>query len=567
VRLSQHFPPTLRETPASAPSEGVGWLVRAGALRLLEDGLAYLPLGWRALQALQALVREELAALSAQEWLPPIGFGEDEQPLAWDYLAYPPNPGGGLLSSHLTAMLNLARREIQTYRQLPLYLYTMAPLAAAPWERLAPYRLRQSLTAEGFALVSADFGLEQARRHLAQALHNLLRRCGLPFRPLDMGDALAWFYLHPQGEETSLICPACGYAALQRTASLGKPQSPAEPPLPLEPVHTPGVQTIRDLAAFLGLPESRLAKAVFYLAKGIPGRDGAHLVLAVVRGERTLSEAKLARAVRARFLRPADESAILAAGAVPGYASPIGLRGGLVVVDDLITTSPNLVAGANRPDYHLRNVNYGRDFHADLVTDLTLAEPGDPCPHCAAPLKAERGTLLAWVGEAEMPSDTPLTCLDERGEARPLRLVHARLGLDALLLSIGETHHDAHGLRWPPEMAPFDVHLVALAGAKAPQVSDEAERLYGLLQAAGVRVLYDDREVSPGVKFNDADLMGLPLRLTLSARTLESAAVEVKWRDEEERHMLPLAEALGWVAHNLRERRTAWRHRRGESLF
>ncbi|MCX8026028.1 MAG: His/Gly/Thr/Pro-type tRNA ligase C-terminal domain-containing protein, partial [Thermanaerothrix sp.] len=286
----------------------------------------------------------------------------------------------------------------------------------------------------------------------------------------------------------------------------------------------------------------RLAKAVFYLARR-ENEDTEYLILALVRGDRTLSEAKLATVLGTRRLRPAPAEAITAVGAVPGYASPIGLKSGVkIIVDDLIPHSPNLVAGANQPDTHLRHVNFGRDFDADLVTDLTLAEPGDPCPQCATPLIKENGLPLAWIATLGALGGTAY--LDEDGQSRPIRLTYLRLNMETALLALAERYQDTQGLTWPVPLAPYAVHLVALGGRKAPQVNEEAERLYGLLQAAGISVLYDDRDTSPGVKFNDADLIGLPVRLTLSPRTLESAAVEVKWRDSSDTQMIPLAEVI-----------------------
>lgn len=549
MRLTRLFPPTLREPPTNCPSPGLAWLIRAGYLRLSESGWIHLPLGQRVLEQVKRILESEMSHLEAQRIGMPLSSGTDSH-TPWDALAYTwdlPEPASPLAATQLEIIQNLAQRDLQTYRQLPCLLYHISPLATAPWERLAPLHLNSSVVLEAFALISAPAAQESSQRRFLQAAGNTFQRLGLTVRLARAGltDALSAQILwlpHPQGDLSILHCSQCTYAALEVFATFKKPEPSPETPLPIERVSTPGVQTIRDLAAFLELPASRLAKAVFYLARW-ENEDTEHLVLALVRGDRTLSEAKLAHALGARYLRPAPPEAITAVGAVPGYASPIGLKPGVkVIVDDLIPLSPNLVAGANQPDAHLRHVNFGRDFSADLVTDLTLAEPDDPCPQCGAPLAKANSLPLAFLTVLGTLEGTAF--LDENGQSRPLHMAYFRLSLDAALLALAEHYHDDHGLTWPVSLAPYAVHLVALGGRKAPQVSEEAERLYGLLQAAGISVLYDDRDASPGVKFNDADLIGLPLRLTLSPRTLETAAVEVKWRHSGDAQIIPLAEVI-----------------------
>ncbi|WP_299025206.1 YbaK/EbsC family protein [uncultured Thermanaerothrix sp.] len=556
--------------PANSPSIGQGLLIRAGYLRFWEGKIAYLPLGQRVLTALQRLLDEEMNHLGAQQVTLPLSVTPNPlsvAPIPWKTLEGiwdSTESETSLAPTHFRTIQTLAQRDLQTYRQLPCTLYTYTHLAAAPWERLAPLRLTQALVLESFALTGASSALEGVQRRYLQAAWNVLHRLGIPVRwaqagpPDSLTPQMLWVP-HPQGDLAILSCPQGDYAALEAFATYAKPEPIPEPLLPLEPIPTPGVQTIRDLAGFLNLPEARLAKAVFYLAQTKEEAE-EFLVLALVRGDRTLSEAKLAAALGAHRLRPASPEAITAIGAVPGYASPIGLKEGVrILVDDLIPHSPNLVAGANRPDTHMRHVNFGRDFSADQVTDLTLAQDGDPCPHCRAPLERHMGLPVAWLGA--LGALETVTFLEEDGQPHPLYGGYFRLNLEAVLLALAEQHHDPQGLKWPVILAPFAVHLIALGGRKAPRVIEEAERLYGLLQAAGVSVLYDDRDTSPGVKFNDADLIGLPLRLTLSPRTLETAAVEAKWRGEAESQIIPLAEVLEWVPRRLAERSTPPRRR------
>ncbi len=355
--------------------------------------------------------------------------------------------------------------------------------------------------------------------------------------------ARAWVYPHPEGETTLSVCPACGYRATLSAARFRKPTPPQVAALPLESVHTPGTKTIADLATFLNIPEAQTAKAVFLKAEP----DGA-LIFAVVRGDMDLDEEKLAHLCDAPHLRPASEEEIRAIGAEPGFASPVGIaaRPGLcIVVDDLIPPSPNLVAGANRPDTHLRNVNYGRDFTADIVGDIVSVPEGAPCPQCASPLQAESGVRLAEIH----PLNEAGQFNDEHGAQSPLHAALCTLDVSAALACIVESNHDKYGPIWPSAIAPFDVHIVALPGKKEPaHVLESATGLYNQLQNAGVRVLLDERPESPGVKFNDADLFGVPWRLTVGERALAQGGVEVKARAEKERTIVPLEEITAYLA-------------------
>jgi len=257
-----------------------------------------------------------------------------------------------------------------------------------------------------------------------------------------------------------------------------------------------------------------------------------------VRGDMDLNETKLANAIHAKELRPATESEIRAAGATPGYASPVGLKDVLVVVDDLIPHSPNLVAGANEEGYHLLNVNLGRDYQADVVADIALAEEGAACPECGKPMKTARGIEVGNIFKlgTRYSEDMGCTFLDRDGQEKPVIMGSYGIGSGRLLASVAEEHHDDRGLIWPITVAPYQVHLVTLKGAQ-----DAADRAYAQLTEAGVEVLYDDREESPGVKFADADLIGIPLRLTLSERTLSKDSAEIKRRDQAETELVPLA--------------------------
>jgi prolyl-tRNA synthetase len=367
-----------------------------------------------------------------------------------------------------------------------------------------------------------------------------------------MGGKLAHEYMYPTpiGEDTLLICDHCGYSANRQIARFRKPEAAHQKPEPVEPVATPGAKTIEALARFLGIPEAQTAKAVFLTADIREGKTSRErFVFAVVRGDMEVNETKLANAVKARSLRPASEDEIIASGAVPGFASPIGLKGALIVVDDAIPGSPNLVAGANREGFHLRNVNYGRDYQANIVTDIASAREGDGCPECGKPLHTVRGVEVGNIFKLGTRYSDAMGCtfLDTDGEQKPVVMGSYGIGSGRLMACIAEEHHDENGLIWPISVAPFHVHLVVLAGRGSSDTRLIADQLYTDLQAAQVEVLYDDRQDSPGVKFNDADLIGVPLRITVSERAMNQGGVEFKRRDSQDKSILPLTDVIARV--------------------
>jgi len=368
-----------------------------------------------------------------------------------------------------------------------------------------------------------------------------------------MGGQMAheYMYLTAIGEDTLVLCDACGYAANRQVARVRKAAPEAEAPLPLERVATPGTATIDDLAAYLGVPTSRTAKAVFFMAT-VPDPADANatlqrFVFAVVRGDTDLNETKLANAIAARDLRPAHDEEIRAVGAEPGYASPIGLNqeNFLVIVDDLIPQSANLVAGANTAGYHLRQTNYGRDYQAALVQDIVAAQDGDGCPQCGATLRTSRGVEVGNIFQLGTRYTEALggTYLDRDGTTRPVVMGCYGIGSGRLLSCIIEEHHDAQGIRFPVSVAPYQVYCVALT-QRAPDVAEMAERLYREAWAQGIELLLDDRDASPGVKLNDADLIGLPLRLTIGPRSLQAGGAELKRRDRADSTLVPVEQII-----------------------
>jgi prolyl-tRNA synthetase len=532
-------------------------------LRALGAGcFAYPPLGQQVRERVQDAARQVLARFGGQEISLPAAVPE----AAWEEAGLlpaglPVRDGAGrtlrLPPTVEPLLTTLLRPDLRSHRSLPLLLYGFRPslrgeLLTGP----GPLSARQSLLLEAFTLQSDASALARGAAELLVACHMLLHSCGLgegvvPIAYPDGAHSGELVLPAVPGEELFVRCPQCGYVAGLHRAWRFKQAGPPEEPLPPEEVLTPGCHTIAELAAFLGVPESRTAKAVFLVA-------GDRLVFAVVRGDMDVDEEKLARLVGVERFRPATEDEISAIGASPGFASPIGIRRSaspagllqvLVVADDLVVDSPNLVVGANKADTHLRNVTCGRDYTADVVGDIVAVRAGDSCPQCRGALELFATTVLArlWDPGPAYSRTLGATFQDSSGQEHPLHLACAALDVDRLVAACVEVHHDDAGIRWPVPIAPYAVHLLTIGNA--PEVLEAASGVEAALQQAGYAVLFDDRDLSTGVKFVEADLLGMPLRVAVSKRTVAQGAAEVKRRDEprEAVQVIPLERVPSWV--------------------
>ena len=557
MRFSHLFGRTLRETPADAELISHQLCLRAGLIRPLASGIySYLPLGWRVMQRLAAIIREEMDAIGGQELAMPLVHPAELWKATGRYDA--PSPGEALVrfqdrSSHAMVLgmtheeviVHLARHEIRSYRQLPLMVYQIqTKFRDEPRARGGLLRVREFLMQDAYTFDADEQGLAAQYRRIYAAYERILARCGVTAMAVEAADGMMgglasreFIVLHEQGEDTLILCDACSYAANAEAATFDKGRAEAAPLAEIAKVATPGTTTIEAVARFLGVETRQTLKAVFYST----AQD--EVLFVVIRGDLEVNEAKLAALLGDGTLKPAGEEALRAAGLVPGYASPVGLSGVRVIADDSITSGHNFVAGANEAGYHLVHVNYPRDFAVDMLADIALARQGDPCPRCGAPLRAARGIAVGHIFKLGTRYSEAIGALylDREGQARPLVMGSYGIGLGHLLACIIEQHHDAYGIIWPPAVAPFQVHLVSLGGADS-EVAQAAEDLYRRLQERGYTVLYDDRDERPGVKFNDADLIGAPVRLTVSQRTLKERGVEFKLRWERARRMVPDAE-------------------------
>jgi len=560
MRMSKLFSQTLRDRPSEAEISSHELLLRAGFIRQLAAGIfTYMPFAKRSLTKIENIMREEINAIGGQEISMPVIHPADiwKKTNRWYQIGsemgrFKDKAGRDMVlaMTHEEVVADLVCKEIHSYRQLPMLIYHIqTKWRDDPRPRAGLIRVREFTMKDSYSLDADMEGLDRQYRAHHQAYFNIFHRCGVPVIAVKsdvgmMGGSLAheFMYLTPVGEDTLLICDDCGYAANRHIARFQKPKPEKEALLPVEKIETPEMTTIDELADFLGVPKSRTAKAVFMIATIPEGTEEYEkFVFAIVRGDMNLNEIKLANTVKAKELRPATDEEIRAVGAVPGYASPIAVKDTLVVVDDLIVESFNLVAGANEEGYHLKNVNIGRDFEADVVADITLAEDGFACPECGGEIHASRGVEVGNIFKlgTRYSEDMDSTFLDQNGETQYVVMGSYGIGSGRLLASAAEEYNDENGLILPITIAPYEVHLLSLKGAE-----EAAQGVYDELIDAGVEVLYDDREESPGVKFADADLIGLPLRITVSKRSLKEDSVEAKRRDSEQADLIPKAETV-----------------------
>jgi prolyl-tRNA synthetase len=521
---------------------------------------SYLPLGWRVLKKIENIIRNEMDEADGQEVMLPV-----LQPLElWRKTGRDQAFAKGLFTlsdrrqrtlvlgpTHEEVLTDLVSRNVQSYRDLPLLLYQIqTKFRDEPRPRGGLIRVREFSMKDLYSFDADEGGLTKSYNRMIQAYQNIYARCGLPalFVEADSGaiggkDSHEFMVIAESGEDEIVYCTDCNYAANVEKAQSIRGKIESGEPSPLEEVATPGMTTIDQVSHFLKVPQSHTLKVVFYIADG-------KMVFVVIRGDLEVNEVKLKNVLKCVELRMATETEVIDAGVVAGSASPVGMNGVKVIADDSITSSANLVAGANKADTHLRNVNYPRDFQADLVTDIAQAKAGEGCPRCDGKLSSTHGIEVGHVFKLGTFLSEKLDAffVDVNGVSHPITMGCYGIGLGRLLAAAVEQSHDDKGIIWPLPIAPYHVYLCPLY-REGSEVQNIAENLYAELEAEGLEVLFDDREESPGIKFNDADLLGIPIRITVSPRTLEKNSIEMKRRSEKETQLVPLE----GVAKGLRE--------------
>jgi prolyl-tRNA synthetase len=552
----------LKESPAEASLDSHVFLLRGGYVRQVAGGIySLLHPGLRVVRKIERIIREEMNRIGGQEVLMPVvlpgSLWEESGRAATvgaELARFTDRAGQPLLlgMTHEEAVVHLFRNEVESYRDLPFLAYQIqTKFRDEPRSRGGLIRVREFTMKDAYSFHVDQADLEAWYERCREAYVRIFARAGIPETVVVasdsgmMGGAVAheFMLLCDAGEDTIVTCPACGYHANREVAEgrlAGHPGDPAA----LERVHTPGQQTIEEVARFLGVEARQTAKAVFYHRD-----EDDRPVLAVIRGDLEINEAKLARVIRAEPVI-AEHDRIRAVGAVPGYASALAVSPSAcrVVVDHSIAGSANLVCGANEVDHHYLNFNLERDLPDQETVDIARVRGGDGCPRCEGALELERGIEVGNIFQLgdRYTAAMGMSYLDEQGRAGVPIMGCYGIGVGRLLAAVIEARHDAHGPIWPLSIAPWQVHLCALK-LDQPQVAAAADALYRDLAAVGVEVLYDDRNERPGVQFADADLLGIPLRLVVSPRNLKESGVELIRRGERRGDLVPLREAVSTV--------------------
>lgn len=566
MRLSKMYVRTLRELPAEAEIPSHILLLRTGMIRKLASGIyGFMPLGWRSLHKIENIIREEMDKSGAQEILmsaiQPAELWEESG--RWS--AYGPelwrikDRNGRdfcLGPTHEEIFTDIVRDGVSSYRQLPLNLYQIQHKyrdEARP--RFGLMRSREFIMKDAYSFDKDQEGLDKSYDDMYDAYTRIFTRCGLTFRPVEAdsgaigGNASHEFTaLSEVGESDIAYCESCSMAANVEKAACrdAEPSPESEVMLELQEVHTPGTKTIEEVAGFLNIDKTKTIKALLFEKYDEDGKADGY-VAAFVRGDRDLNMIKLVNALNIpeHAIAFADESKLEAAiGAVGGFTGPIGLHDCTVVVDSELVGLKNLCAGACKLDHHILNVNYGRDYEGDIVTDLKVLKEGDPCPVCGAPIKHTRGIEVGQVFKLGTKYSKAMnaTYKDENQQDHPLVMGCYGIGVSRTLAAVIEQHHDEDGIIWPVSVAPYHA-IVTLVKPKDEEQAKVAEEIYQSLLVAGVEAVIDDRDERPGVKFKDADLLGFPIRITVGKRAGEGI-VEYKLRRDSEKSELSVAEAI-----------------------
>jgi len=557
MRVSNLFGKTLRGVPSDADMVSHQLLLKAGMIHQIAAGVyAYLPLAWRAHRKIENIIREEMDAIGGQELMMPALQPHE----LWAKSGRDLTLGQVLLTfedrkerkmvlapTHEEVVTELARYNIQSYRDLPLRLYhiqTKFRDEARPRGGLV--RVRE-FTMKDMYTFDVDFeALDASYKRVLEAYKNIYKRCGLDSMVVeaDSGaiggkDSHEFMVVADTGEDEVIYCSGCDYAANEEKAVSAKVNVDRKEISPIDEVATPGAKTIEEVASYLNIPESKTLKAVFYIADG-------DFIFATIRGDLDVNEIKLKNALKCVDLRMASDDEVKAAGIVAGSASLVGLKDIKSIADDSITLGSNFVVGANKSDYHLKNANYPRDFTVGIIADIALARPGHSCARCGGELKSVNGIEVGHVFKLGMvySEKTGAYYLDKDGEQRPVVMGCYGIGVGRLLAAAIEQNHDDEGIVWPVPIAPYRVYLCALNMDRSEEVVSAAESLYRDLETAGVEVLFDDRNESAGIKFKDADLLGMPVRLLVSPKSLSSGGVEIKRRNEKESALVSIDNAV-----------------------
>lgn len=562
MRMSKMVGRRLKEDPKDAKTISHQYLLRGGYMRMVSTGIySILPLGYRIIAKIEQIIRQEMDAAGGQEVLMPVVLPAElweesgrYQSVGSELLRFKDRNGKDMLlgMTHEEAIVHLARTEVTSYKQLPVMMYQLqTKYRDEARARGGLIRCREFTMKDGYSFHVDQADLEKYYEVMHQAYVNIFHRLGMTdvvsieSNSGMMGGKVSHEFIAVAdcGEDTIILAEDGSYRANREVATAAWNFEKA-PALELEKVHTPGQKTIEEVASFLNAAPENTGKAVFY-----QNAQTGQVIFALIRGDFEVNEIKLQNLTKTPELKFADDESIRKIGCEPGYASPLNVDKGkvLIVVDRSAAESSNLIVGANEADYHYRNFNFDRDLGAEgvVVADIATVRDGDPAPTTGAPLRLSRGIEVGNIFQLGTRYSAAMNCnyLDPNGKSQPMVMGCYGIGVGRAMASVIEQRNDAYGPIWPITIAPYEVQLCSL-DPKKPGVGETADRLYAELNAAGLEVLYDDRGEKAGFMFNDADLIGIPFRLIVGARNLAEGKVELKIRGEKDSRLLDTAEAV-----------------------
>ncbi len=545
MKFSQAFIPTLKENPADADTLSAKLMLRSGMVRKLGSGLyEWLPMGLRVLRNVEQIVREEMDKSGALEvWLPHIQPKELwEESGRWQVYGKEllrikdrKNAEFCFAPTAEEVITDLARRSFKSYRDLPTCLYQFGTKFRDEIRpRFGVMRAREFLMKDAYSFHSSVEDLDKTYQVMVETYTRIFTRLGLKFRPVEAdtgsiggSSSHEFMVLADTGEEQIATCDSCGYAAnVERAETLELKNISLKAPLPVEAVSTPNLSKVVDVAKAVNVTPADVIKTVFMIADSQP-------VVALLRGDTELNVHKLQRVLGAQQIRPAkDEEYREIAGCDVGFAGPMNLKA-KVVADFLIAGISNGVTGGGKKDIHLKNVNIGRDYKPDVIADIRNIREQDPCPRCGKPVYFTRGIEVGHVFKlgTKYSKSMKADFLDEAGQSQPMIMGCYGIGVSRIVAAAIEQNNDEFGIRWPLPIAPYDV-IVTPANVTHEESLKVSTQIYKALLEKGVSVLFDDRDMRAGFKFKDADLIGIPLRVTIGEKSLARGVVEIKWRTD-----------------------------------
>jgi len=557
MRLSRYYLPTLREEPSEAEIPSHKLMLRAGMIRKLASGIySFLPLGYKVVRKIENIIREEMNKKGALEvFLPLVQPAEIwKKTQRWDkfgkeLLRFKDRGGRDfcLGPTHEEVITELVKGELRTYRQLPVNLYQIhTKFRDEIRPRFGVIRAREFVMKDAYSFDKDEEGLEKSYQDMFDAYSRIFKRCGLSFTAVEAetgaigGDVSHEFMVWAKvGEDVIVKCNKCGYAAnLEKAAFQVKTPEPEEEK-GLEKVHTPGMRTVEEVTGFLGCPASKLIKTLICnTEKGF--------VALLIPGDRELNEAKVKKTLQVSELQLASFLDVQRLTNAPvGFAGPIGLKGLKLIADKVLEGMKNMVVGANEEDYHFINANLGRDFRVDFFTDITKAHEGDFCAKCGFPLEFCNGIEVGHIFKLGTKYSESIQAyfLDEEGKEKPFVMGCYGIGVTRIVAAVIEQHHDEDGIIWPISIAPFEVYLLP-TNVQREDIRSVSEKLYYALLEQSVDVMLDDRNERAGVKFKDADLIGIPIRVTIGERGITKGVAEIKLRRERDFIEVPIEDVV-----------------------